>query len=320
MTSYDDMIAGFTARQFGLVALWQTRSMHVPDHAVYARRDSGVLVRMHDGVYRLRGVPFTQELRWLAAVLAGGPEAWLSHRAAASLHGYEMRFPKPEITIAHERECALDGVIAHRTRRRHDVIAVRGIPVTTKSRTALDCASVMTPASFREMLEHAVTAGVVSVEALLAVLQHRGGRGVEGTMLLRETLASGYVDEKLQRKLELLVARIIDSCRVPRPVRQHRLVCDDGREVILDNAWPDRKKAVEAIGLRWHGDRKQFVKTRLRARSIRQSGWELDEYGWYEATEAVDEMRASIELFWAGTRAPEARVPAQNEERSGAAA
>jgi len=53
-----------------------------------------------------------------------------------------------------------------------------------------------------------------------------------------------------------------------------------------------------------------------RARSIRASGWELDEYGWYEATEAVDEMCASIERFWAGTRARQARIPAQNEEES----
>jgi hypothetical protein len=314
MSASDDVIAGFTARQYGLVALWQTRGVGVPDHVVYARRDNGVLILERSGVYRLRGVPYTQELRWLAAVLAGGPDAWLSHRAGASFHGYDLRFLRPEITVTHERECELDGIITHRTRRRHDVITARGIPVTTKARTALDCAGVMAPSAFRDMVEHAVTGGVVTVEALLAVLQHRGGRGVEGTVLLRDTLATGHVDEKIQRKLELLVARIIDTCRVPTPVRQHRLVCDDGREVFLDNAWPERKKAVEAVGLRWHGDRGQFVKTRLRARSIRQSGWELDEFGWYEATEAVDDMRAAIEAFWAGSRAPEARDPAQNGE------
>jgi len=107
---------------------------------------------------------------------------------------------------------------------------------------------------------------------------------------------------------------------VPTPVRQHRLVCDDGREVILDNAWPDRRKAVEAIGLRWHGDRKQFVKTRLRARSIRRSGWELDEYGWHEATEAVAEMRTSIEEFWAGSGRQGRTDPAQNETEDDRAA
>lgn len=314
MNRYDVIIAGFTAKQHGLVALWQAADAGVPDHAMKARAASGMLIRVFPGVYRLRGVAFTQELRWLAAVLAAGPEAWLSHRAAAALHGYEIRFPKREITIAHERECRLDGVIDHRTRRRHDVISVNGIPVTSKARTALDCAAVMTPISFRQMVETAVTAGTITTESLLAVLQHRGGRGVDGTVLLRDTLASGLVDEKIQRKLELLVARIVASCYVPPPVRQHHLVCDDGREVFLDNAWPDRKKAIEAVGLRWHGDRGQFVKTRLRARSIRRSGWELDEYGWYEATEAVDDMRRSIEDFWAGSGRERRPDPAQNEE------
>jgi hypothetical protein len=310
----DALIAEFTAKQYGLVARWQLAAVGVTDRLIHLRVERGSLIQVHDGVYRLRGVPFTQELRWLAGVLAAGPEAWLSHRAAATFHGYEITFPKPEITVAHDRECDLDGVIDHRTRRRHDVITVRGMPVTTKARTALDCAAVMTPAAFKVMIESAVTGGVVSVEALLAILQHRGGRGVGGTVLLRETLESGLVDEKIQKKLELLVARIIDTCRVAPPVRQHRVVCDDGREVFLDSAWPDRKKAVEAVGLRWHGDRKQFVKTRLRARSIRRSGWELDEYGWYEATEAVAEMRTSIEDFWAGIRTSDVRIPAQNEE------
>jgi hypothetical protein len=308
----DDLIAWFTAKQHGLIARWQALAVGITDWHLRVRVESGMLVQVHDGVYRLRGVPYTQELRWLAAVLAAGPEAWLSHRAAGAFHGYEIRFPKPEITIAHQRECHLDGVLDHRTRRRHDVITVNGMPVTTKARTALDCAAVMAPPAFKQMIERAVTGGVVTVGALLAVLQHRGGRGVDGTVLLRDTLRSGLVDEKIQKELELLVARIIDSCDVPAPVRQHRLVCDDGREVFLDSAWPDRKKAVEAVGLRWHGDRKQFVKTRLRARSIRSSGWELDDYGWYEATEAIDEMRASVELFWAGIPLLRNEDPAQN--------
>jgi len=320
MHCYEDVIAGFTAKQHGLVALWQTRGAGVPDWIVDARRERGELIVVHSGVLRLRGVPYTQELRWLAGVLAAGPDAWLSHRAAAELHGYNIRFSRPEVTVAHERDCDLDGIITHRTRRWHDVITVRGIPMTTKPRTALDCAAVMTPASFRQMLEQAVTGGIVSVESLLAVLQHRGGRGVDGTVLLRETLASGFVDENIQRKLELLVARIIAACRVPRPVPQHPLVCDDGRAVVLDNAWPDRKRAVEAIGLRWHGDRGQFIKTRLRARSIRQSGWELDEFGWYEATEAVDDMKRSIELFWEGSTGVRPVDSSQNEEGRGAAA
>ena len=65
-------------------------------------------------------------------------------------------------TVAHDRDCDLTGIEAHRTRRRHDVITVRGIPVTTRARTILDCAAVMAPEPFRAMVESAVTAGLVA--------------------------------------------------------------------------------------------------------------------------------------------------------------
>ena len=249
----------------------------------------------------------------MAAVLAGGPDAWLSHRAAGALHGLDLRRSKPEITIAHQRECDLGGIDAHRTRRRHDVISVRGIPVTTKPRTILDCASVMPFVAFETMVQDAVAGGLVKVESLYAILDRRGGRGVTGTVATREALSGDLVDEKIQRKLELILARIIRRAAVPTPVRQHELVCSDGRRVVLDNAWPDRKLAIEAVGMRWHGNAARAKRDRARHRSIAATGWTHVDYGWSEATEAPDTVRTEIESFWAGTTPADAEVPAQNE-------
>lgn len=314
MNGVDDLIARFTATQFGLIARWQALDVGITDRLLQNRVENGTLVVVYPGVYRLRGVPFTQELRWLAGVLAAGPEAWLSHRAAATFHGFDIRFVKPEVTLAHERECDIDGVIVHRTRRRHDVITVNGMPITTKARTMLDAAAVLPYSTFEPLLQNAVTEGLLKVEAMYAILDHRGGRGVPGVTKTRLALSGGLVDEKIQKKLELIVARIVQSARVPRPVRQHPLVCADGRKVVLDNAWPDRKLAVEAVGLRWHGNAHQAAKTRARARSIQASGWEHYEYGWHDATEAVDTMRRELESFWAGSSPARGEKPAQNGE------
>lgn len=309
----DDLIADFTAKQYGLIARWQALGVGLTDKHLERRVQSGMLVVVLPGVYRLRGVPFTQELRWLAAVLAAGPEAWLSHRAGAAFHDFDIRFAKPEITIAHQRECRLDGVVAHRTRRRHDVITVRGIPVTTKARTMLDCAAVLPYDVFEELLQNAVTGGLLKVEAMYAILDRRGGRGVTGVTNARLALSGDLVDEKIQRKLELLLARIIAKAHVPKPVRQYELLCADGRRVFLDNAWPDRKIAVEAVGMRWHGNATQARKTRERSRSITGSGWDQYEYGWSEATETPDTIRADVESFWAGSTPTQGKFPAQNE-------
>jgi hypothetical protein len=300
MSGIDDLIARFTARQHGLLARWQALGVGISPDALDQRLRRGQLLVVHPGVYRHPAVPFTQQLRWLAAVLAGGEGAALSHQAAAALHGFEIHRVRPVVSTPHRRHPDIAGVTFHRTRRHNDVIVVNKIPVTTKPKTLLDNAAVLPYHVFDELLQTTVASGLVTVESMLAILDRRGGRGVPGITATRTALASGLVDENIQKKLELLVARIIDTCRVPPPVRQHRLVCFDGREVVLDNAWPDRKIAVEAVGLRWHGTSTTARKTRERARSITSSDWALYDYGWYEATETIDEMRAEIERIVLG--------------------
>ena len=90
---------------------------------------------------------------------------------------------------------------------------------------------------------------------------------------------------------------------------------------MLDNAWPDRRIAIEADGLRWHGTAEQARKTRARARSITRTGWDLYAYGWSDATETPRETLAEVEsIFWAGSSAGGAENPAQNDDRDDRAA
>lgn len=314
MRGPDDLIASFTAKQHGLIARWQALGVGITDRMLRRRVQRGDLILVHSGVYRLRGVPYTQELRWLAAVLAGGPDAWLSHRAAAAFQRYDIKRAMAEVSVPHGRECKLDGIIVHRTRRHGDIIVVDKIPVTTKARTALDCAAVLPLHVLEPLIQNAVTGGVVKIEALLAILDRRGGRGVDGTVRLRTALEGGLVDEKIQKRLELLVARIVRRARVPAPTRQHPLICADGLRVVLDNAWVDRKIAIEPDGERWHGNATQAAKTRARSRSITATGWEHYQYGWSDATERPAEMLSEIEVIWAGFGTRLVLDPAQNEE------
>jgi hypothetical protein len=325
MDGVDDLIAWFTARQHGAVARWQVDEHLMAQHLWDARVASGVLVAMYDGVYRLRGAPFTQDLRWTGAVLAGGPTARLTHLAGAAFHELDVKKSRPQITVAYDVVRSIPGVDVFRTRRDGDVITVRGIRVTTKARTVLDCATVLPFDRYEAFVQDAVTSGRVKIETLLAILDRRGGRGVDGTVALRTALEGGLVDEKIQKKLELLVARIVRRANVPSPDRQFELVCADGRVVFLDNAWPDRKIAVEPAGERWHGSAHRAARTRARARSITATGWSLYEYGWSDATETPDRTQRELEsLFCEGSTGRAGVDPSQNgerdEERSGAAA
>ena len=86
-------------------------------------------------MYALGHKVLRTEGHWLAAVLACGPNAMLSHTTAAAL--WEMR-PKPagriHVTTTRGGRKAPKGVVLHTTTK-PDKTTHRGIPVTTPMRT-----------------------------------------------------------------------------------------------------------------------------------------------------------------------------------------
>lgn len=300
MTNAEEVIASFTARQHSVIARWQGIGAGVSRAQWDSRVERGALIRVFADVYRLRGAPFTRETRWLAAVLAGGDGAVLSHQAAAVVHHFDIKRAKPVVSTPHARHPEIDDVTWHRTRRHHDIVIVNKIPVTSRARTMLDLAAVLPYAVFEPLLQNAVTGGRLHIEEMLAILDRRGGRGVRGTVATRAALEGGLVDEKIEKKLELLLAGILEAAAVPRPSRQHPVIGADGNQYFLDNFWPEAGVAVEGDGRRWHGNAEQAKKTRNRARAITATGITLYVYGWSEVTETPLDVGTEIETVVLG--------------------
>lgn len=133
------------------------------DHPVRAGR----LRVLHRGVYAIAGVPLRDEGVWLAAVLACGPGAVLSHQPAARLWG--MRVPRRDQSV-HVSLVAgpanPPGITVHRTRylTRADVVPERGIRVTTPARTVADCADTLTYEDLRALADHGVRLDLAALE------------------------------------------------------------------------------------------------------------------------------------------------------------
>lgn len=91
------------------------------------------------GVYSL--IPphlLTREGRWMAAVLACGPGAVLSHRSAAALHGLiRGGGVRIDVTVAGNSRRMPPGVEVHRSKTLvpTDAMRVNNIPCTTVART-----------------------------------------------------------------------------------------------------------------------------------------------------------------------------------------
>src|SRR4051794_37526866 len=84
----------------GVIALFRLLELGLGERAVQARVASGRLHRVHQGVYAVGRADLPIKGRWMAAVLACGDGALLSHRSAATLEELlNVRGGRIEVTI-----------------------------------------------------------------------------------------------------------------------------------------------------------------------------------------------------------------------------
>jgi len=143
----DGRIAALAARQHGVVAARQLKALGLARQTIADRVATGRLHRVHRGVYAVGHPVLGGHGRWMAAVLACGPRAALSHASAGALWGVRPNAARrPDVSVPRsggERP----GLRVHRARSLSpdEVTTHRGIPVTTPARTVLDLARPRTP-------------------------------------------------------------------------------------------------------------------------------------------------------------------------------
>src|SRR3954467_9879235 len=150
-------IAELALSQHGAVAHRQLVGGGLRAGAIQRLIDAGWLHPLHKGVYAVghRGVSWLG--RCMAAVLACGPIALLSHQPAGAL--WEVRrssSPVLHVTVTRPRK-GPRGVAVHHVRSLHpeDVAEIDGIPVTSLARTLLDNAEVLPLRQVVRMIEEA---------------------------------------------------------------------------------------------------------------------------------------------------------------------
>src|SRR3954468_16569461 len=111
--STDDHIAELAGRQHGVVARWQLVDLGLGDDAINHRLAVHRLHPIHRGVYAVGHRLTTRPGTWLAAVLAAGPGAVLSHRSAAALWGIRDT-GRARVDVTCRRRIERPGIDAHR--------------------------------------------------------------------------------------------------------------------------------------------------------------------------------------------------------------
>jgi hypothetical protein len=154
--------------------------------------------------------------------------------------------------------------------------------VTTPTRTIIDLAAVVDARSLRAAFESARRMRLTTVEHVARRFAAISGRGLPGGAALRRLLAQLDPSQPAGSPLEVVVAELLSSSDLPRPVAQHPVKVG-GRRYRLDFAWPEQRVALECDGRLRHFEDSDFQNDRARWSSLAIDGWRIVFATWSDA-------------------------------------
>lgn len=286
----DELIADLADGQHGVVAHRQLRELGIGRGAIEHRLRLRRLHRIHRGVYAVGHRILTPDGWRMAAVLAAGPDAVLSHHSAAELWGLRwMAQRRHTVTLA--RQIELPGVETHRARLPEDEIGlVRGIPVTSVPRTILDLAATCSHQEIARLVNEADVQRLWDALSLWDLLARYPRRA--GTKTVRRVLADRPTGVPRNLFEDAFLA-FIDKHRLPRPEVDVWITV--GKHTYeVDCLWRRQRLIVELDGCGAHETARAFERDRVRDRRLRVAGWNPIRVTWRELHHEEKELALDL--------------------------
>jgi very-short-patch-repair endonuclease len=262
-TATDHLIAAVAAKQYGLVTRAQLATAGLDRGAIARRLAAGRLHRLHHGFCAVGHRAPRRETRWLAAVLACGPGAVLSHRSAAALWRiHDAEGPWPDVTVATRNGRRPAAITVHRAQLdRPDRRRRAGIPVTSPARTLADLARQVDHPDLVRALREAQFLRTFDLAAVQELLDRRPCRALRSLVQDLALTQSGLEDRLLG---------ICDGHAISRPLTQQPLF---GRRI--DFLWQYERVVVETDGWQGHGTRSAFQADRTLSNRLQLEGYTI---------------------------------------------
>jgi hypothetical protein len=248
-------------RQHGVVSRRQLLELGFDRGGIERRLDAGRLHRLYRGVYAVGHTVLNRHGRYLAATMACGRDAVLSHRSAAALWGIRPTdAARIDVAVPHTSGVrSTAAIVVHRSRRPIAATKKDGIPVTTPGETLADLATALPRRALEKAAEQA--------EALRLDVAIPAGH--PGETRLREAMAHD-LSRTTRSPLEDAFLELCDTHGIPRPLVNTVV---EGFEV--DFCWPEARVIVETDGHTHHGTRAAFERDRARDARLTVLGWRV---------------------------------------------
>lgn len=285
-------LADLASRQYGVVGRWQLVEQGFGDEGIELALAAGRLHQLHRGVYAVGHRLVPKRGKWLAAVLAMGPGAFLSHESAAALWGLAGDRPRVNVNAPQGRQVrsGRKGIKVHRCKFRPEEVTARdGIPVSTVARTLFDLAEGAQHHRLVSAWEEASRLRLLRLPEVAQVYEcGLGRRRARGRIKPFLIAAQRYVEDTAS-PLEDRFAAFVLAYRLPPPQTN---VLVDGAEV--DVLWPAGRLIVELDSWEFHAHRAAFEEDRDRDTEHLISGYRTVRVTHRRLSEEPDRLAAQI--------------------------
>jgi very-short-patch-repair endonuclease len=251
------------------------------------RVHSGRLHPITRGIYAVGRAELTPHGRWMAAALACGDGAALSHRSAAALWGIGYEEGKRvDVTIRRRSGLKRPGIRVHARANlpERSVVVRSGIPVTHPVQTLIDLATELKPMRLERAVNEADELDLVDPETLRSALALEVYGGMPGVGTLR-TMLDRHTFRLSDSDLEVLFRPLALAAGFPLPLSKHRVL---GYEA--DFFLPDHDLIVETDGLRYHRTAAQQARAVKRDQKHVAAGYRVLRFTHWQIAHAADEV------------------------------
>ena len=232
----------------------------------------------------------------MAAALAMGPAAVLSHRSAAELWGIRPTARRRVDVTVRGRPPHRPGIRVHHSLLQPDEITTRdGIPVTTVPRTLLDLAAILNRRQLERALNEAEVLRLWDARSVADLLGRRPG--ARGAAAMRAVLAAREEGATVTRsELEERFLALMDAAGLPKPAVNDLLKVGD-RWIEADCVWREQRLVVELDGHAAHATRTAFDRDRARDRALQAAGWRVVRVTWRQLSEDPAAVVADLRVL-----------------------
>jgi hypothetical protein len=277
----------------------QLRALGLSADEIDYRADVGRLHRKYTEVFAVGRPDLPLDGVFLAAVLACGPDAILSHRSALRKWGlrgggtYRVdvtapRSIKPKRGIRLHRPLHLDAL---------DTSIVDGIPITSIAQTLLDVAAPSYRFNVGKLLHEAAVQELLDMRAIWAVL----ARSPRAPGARRLDWASREEVPFTRSELEEAALSLFRSFSVPEP-ETNEWVWDGEKLVEVDFLWRKLGLIVEVDGGRYHSTRWRRRQDAAKTAALRAQGWTVLRFPDVEINGTPAQVAATVLTAMGGPR------------------